>query len=329
LLILIYLYFDQSTNQPTYIHIYIGQKVAVKIQFPGAEKLMRNDLKNLRKLAEFLQKTDLKIDLLSAIIELQRQIGNEFDFLREARNMEAIHQGLKLRVPEVTVPQPIIATKRLLVMTFVEGNNLSKLAEFKDKAFHGNKMPRWIKEKFANNLLRTLAKAWGEQIFTLNMFNADPHPGNICISSKGRVGLLDFGQVKSLPLDLLLKFARMISAIHQDNKVDVVKAFQDLGIEMVNPNDTDMVHKIAVTMLDTRIVPGFSLDPFSNMEALKSNSVTRMPPDLYFLVRTVQMMRGIAYAFDLNFSLADHWVPLAQRVIDQDRVNKVQSTPLW
>lgn len=106
-------------------------------------------------------------------------------------------------------------------------------------------------------------------------------------------------------------------------------AFQDLGIKMVNPNDTDMVHKIAVTMLDTRVVPGFSLDPFSNLEALKSNSVTHMPPDLYFLVRTVQMMRGIAYAFDLNFSLADHWAPLAQRVIEKDRLNKTQGTPLW
>ena len=42
-----------------------------------------------------------------------------------------------------------------------------------------------------------------------------------------------------------------------------------------------------------------------------------MPSDFYFLVRTVQLMRGIAYAFDLDYSLAQSWGPYALRAIDR------------
>ena len=35
---------------------------------------------------------------------------------------------------------------------------IGKLAEFRDKAWEGNKIPLWIKHKFARNLLNTLAK---------------------------------------------------------------------------------------------------------------------------------------------------------------------------
>ena len=75
-----------------------GEKVAVKVQYPDAERLMIGDLKNLRALAEFLQRTEFKFDLLSSIKELQRQITNEFDFRLEARNMDYMRQGNLLMI---------------------------------------------------------------------------------------------------------------------------------------------------------------------------------------------------------------------------------------
>lgn len=56
--------------------------VAVKVQYPGALETMTLDLVNLRATSAFLQKTELKFDLLSAVEELQRQIHLEFDFMR-------------------------------------------------------------------------------------------------------------------------------------------------------------------------------------------------------------------------------------------------------
>lgn len=155
----------------------LGEKVAVKVQIPKAERLMNGDLKNLRRLAEYLQKTEFKFDLLSSIVELQKQIVNEFDFNLEARNMDIIRKSLQRSVSEVIVPRSILSTKRLLVMTFIEGQNLGRIREFRDKSFYGNNMPKILKQRYAVKILDVLAKAWGEQIFNLNMFNADPHPG--------------------------------------------------------------------------------------------------------------------------------------------------------
>lgn len=56
--------------------------MAVKVQYPDASEIMKQDLNNLRKWGAFLSKTELKFDLVSAVNELQNQIELEFDFIR-------------------------------------------------------------------------------------------------------------------------------------------------------------------------------------------------------------------------------------------------------
>ena len=288
-----------------------GEKVAVKVQYPNAERLMIGDLKNLRALAEFLQKTEFKFDLLSSIKELQKQIVNEFDFRLEAKNMDYMHNSLKKTVPEVSIPRSIYSTKRALVMSFVEGINLCKLSEFKNSS---KNIPTLVKLKIGRNLLNVLAKAWGEMIFELNFFNADPHPGNVCLG-KDKIGLLDWGQMKRLPDTTVYKFARMVEAINSNNSTDIRKNFFALGIKVSDPENLEFVERIAITMLDTKIVPGFIIDPFSKNNSLGKNTVASMPSDFYFVVRTVQLIRGIAHAFGLDYSLANTWGPYARKAI--------------
>ncbi|KDD73908.1 hypothetical protein H632_c1741p1, partial [Helicosporidium sp. ATCC 50920] len=64
--------------------------VAVKIQYPDAQALMTQDLRNLRALASFLQRMELAFDLVSAVDELASQLSLEFDFAREASVMDAV-----------------------------------------------------------------------------------------------------------------------------------------------------------------------------------------------------------------------------------------------
>jgi predicted unusual protein kinase regulating ubiquinone biosynthesis (AarF/ABC1/UbiB family) len=248
-------------------------------------------------------------------LQLQKQISNEFNFINEAKNMEIARKGLERSVPEVIIPRPIFSTRRALVMTFIEGDNICKLAEFRNRKCHTLMTP-WLQKKFGTKLLSTLAKAWGEQIFELRVFNADPHPGNICIDKRTRaVGLLDWGQVKTVSDKLAVDFSRLITAMNSREQKRIVDAFVNLGVETSNPEDYDSVEGIAVTMLDTRNVPGFVIDPFNPMNALKKNSVKKMPSDLYFVVRTVQLLRGIAFAFGLDYSLAKAWAPYAERTL--------------
>ena len=109
-----------------------GDHVAVKLQYPRAEKKMKEDLKNIRALAEILQRTDLKFDVLSAIKELQSQIRYEFDFKREAKSMDLCGSKLRnLGLKDLVLPKSVTATDRVLVMSYVPGINLSRLKEMK------------------------------------------------------------------------------------------------------------------------------------------------------------------------------------------------------
>lgn len=70
--------------------------VAVKVQYPNAYPTMALDLGNVKTAAAFLQKTELKFDLTSAVKELAKQIKLEFDFTREAKIMDEISNQLQV-----------------------------------------------------------------------------------------------------------------------------------------------------------------------------------------------------------------------------------------
>ncbi|CAI5522413.1 unnamed protein product [Closterium sp. Naga37s-1] len=95
-----------------------GKEVAIKVQHAGAEPLMLTDLANLKAFAAFLQSTELNLDIMGALNELEKQIRYEFDFRREAAAMDTIRASLAGLV-----------TKRLLVMDLINGSPIVKMEE--------------------------------------------------------------------------------------------------------------------------------------------------------------------------------------------------------
>jgi hypothetical protein len=114
---------------------------------------------------------------------------------------------------------------------------------------------------------------------------------------------------------LLRDYSLMIEAINSNNPDKIIHAFFNLGIKVSNPNDREVLPKLAVTMLDTKIVPGYVIDPFDSNNALKTNAVTNMPSDLYFLIRTIQIFRGICAGFEIDYSLANAWSKHAKNIL--------------
>lgn len=161
------------------------------------------------------------------------------------------------------------------------------------------------------------------------------HPGNVLITnSNADIALLDFGQTKRLDTTPRLKFARLIAAIaHRDAK-SVGLRMKELGIGVVPvTKDTKRggsdqrkgrqltgAEKLGYTMFDTAEVAGVSHNPFADDSALKSATVESFPPDLFFLLRTIQIFKGICSATgNTDFSLAKEWEPLARRALRRSR----------
>ena len=45
------------------------------MQHPGVEELMMTDIRNLKAFAAFVHRFDVKFDILSALCELEEQVG--------------------------------------------------------------------------------------------------------------------------------------------------------------------------------------------------------------------------------------------------------------
>jgi aarF domain-containing kinase len=80
---------------------------------------MMVDIRNLQIFALYMQKTDIKFDLFSMTKEIEKQIGYEFDFKREANAMEKIRRFLydNNRKSPVLVPRvfPNLVTRYLFL----------------------------------------------------------------------------------------------------------------------------------------------------------------------------------------------------------------------
>ncbi|XP_057817179.1 uncharacterized protein LOC131030391 isoform X3 [Cryptomeria japonica] len=300
-----------------------GEKsdVAVKVQHPGVQELMMTDIQNLKSFAAYLQKTELKFDLVSVVQEIEKQVGYEFDFLREAKSMEMIGKFLETYnkgKPPVIVPRPIssMVTRRVLVMEFIEGTPIMRLGdEMSKKGISPNsKMAMVVKR----SILKDLTTAYGQMILKSGFFHADPHPGNILINKETKVALLDYGQVKELPDDLRIQFARLIVALVSGDSLKVGKSFEDLGIRS-STKATDnpvAITKLARMMFDTKLPPGVkAANPFAEDSSLKEVSVQSFPEELFFVLRTVQLLRGISAGMGINYSCAEAWKQMAEETI--------------
>jgi hypothetical protein len=72
---------------------------------------------------------------------------------------------------------------------------------------------------------------------------------------------------------------------------------------------------MAYGMFDTR----GKVDPFDKNSPIKQCAITRFPPDLFFVLRVVQLLRGMANGMGIDdFSSAAQWAPLARRAVRRE-----------
>jgi len=156
------------------------------------------------------------------------------------------------------------------------------------------------------------------------------HPGNILVmNSRMDIGILDFGQTKRFSEESRLGFARLVDAMARRKSSEIGMALENLGIKVEHVPMTKKLKsknrksrlltpefKLAYTMFDTAVLDGVSDNPFSDESALRSGSVSSFPKDLFFLLRTMQILRGICkVTSNSDYSVISSWASLAKAEI--------------
>jgi predicted unusual protein kinase regulating ubiquinone biosynthesis (AarF/ABC1/UbiB family) len=165
-----------------------GEKVAVKIQYPGIVRAIENDFKLLRSITLPGRVTGhLPRDILD---EVQRGFSEETDYLKEASNLQSFRKALA-RFSYLSIPRVHynLTTDKVLTMSFIEGESAGDFLKHKPS------------QKMLDLIGSRLFELYHYQIQRLGVLHADHQPGNYLFQSDGQVGLVDFGCVKRLSID--------------------------------------------------------------------------------------------------------------------------------
>ena len=184
-----------------------GRRLAVKVQFPGVRESIDSDIDNLAFLSRSLGMLPKGVDPQPMFDEARQQLHQEADYAAEAASLTA-YRALLGDDPDFFVPRvhAELSTTRILAMDFADGVTIDALAQ--------SSYRRAERDRAAALLCRLSL----QELFEFGLVQTDPNFGNFLYdSASGRVGLLDFGATKQVPVGLVDSYRLLAQAALADD----------------------------------------------------------------------------------------------------------------
>jgi predicted unusual protein kinase regulating ubiquinone biosynthesis (AarF/ABC1/UbiB family) len=266
-----------------------GRAVAVKVQYPDIEDIVRTDLANMRRACRVYELVDPQpLELLPLLAELTLHLSLELDFEREADSADRVR---RLFADDDLVVVPAVhrewSTKRVLVMELVDG---IKITEREALEAAGLDPPA---------VMQDLMQVYVRMILAAGFFQADPHPGNLFVRPNRQIVLMDFGLAKELPEGFGLGLFELMFSMMTLNEAAMIRAFQELGFQTRTGDPATFV-RIARRMMARSETGRFEGEFTEQMtdelfEAIREDPVVRVPSDFVLVGRAFSLLSGIAH----------------------------------
>ena len=164
-----------------------GRSVVVKVQRPNIRQQIAEDFDVLAQIASFMDEhTELgrRHRFVTVLEEFRLTIQQELNYEREAHNLTTFGENLKeFKLIQIPQPVPDYFTRSVLTMERIEGRKITALGPLDRLDLQGAP------------LAEELFKSYLKQVLVDGLFHADPHPGNVFITTDGRIALIDLGMV--------------------------------------------------------------------------------------------------------------------------------------
>ena len=198
-----------------------GERVVVKVQRPGAEEDILQDLGLLEQFADKAAGRPVFtqiVDLPAIIGHLSSSLRRELDFRHEVANIERMASVLapfdRLGVPEVHAE---LTTARLLVMQEIQGIPVQDAPGGEARRAAGCQ----------------LLEAYYQQVLADGFFHADPHPGNM-MWWNDKVYLLDLGMVGEVDEELRRSLLLLLLAFWREDTPFLAELMLSLSPERID-----------------------------------------------------------------------------------------------
>lgn len=274
-----------------------GRRVAVKVQYPGIDRLVRGDLENLRVLSRTLEWLDGRFDARALVDELGEHVPRELDFLSEAANAERMASLLGDRA-DVRVPRIVRehTTRRVLVMEFLDGIKITDANALRENGVDPHRV------------VSTLVEVYLAQILHHGFFHADPHPGNLWVDPSGPgLILLDFGLVQELPPGFRIDLASLVLAAGSGDVGAAAEALERLGVRTRDGSREGLTRLAgwALPLLRHPRRHPWTLEEITALGEriagrLREDPIVRLPHHVVLLARCVGLLSGVSRALGIR-----------------------------
>jgi predicted unusual protein kinase regulating ubiquinone biosynthesis (AarF/ABC1/UbiB family) len=193
-----------------------GTRLACKLQYPDMESAVEADLAQLKLIFRVYERYDRAISTPQIHAEIAARLREELDYAREAKHMRLYAAMLKDE-KGVHVPRVIdrLCTRRLIVMTWLEGTPLLKIGE----------LPPAKRNRVAMNLFR----AWYVPFYYFGTIHGDPHLGNYTVRPDQSVNLMDFGCIRVFKPSFVKGVIDLYEALRDGDEAKAVAAYESWG----------------------------------------------------------------------------------------------------
>jgi ubiquinone biosynthesis protein len=283
------------------------REVAVKIQKPGLEEIIKTDLNLMRFLAKRIDKYIYKartLNLPDIEKEFERSLNKEIDYNQELSNMRRFRENFKddygIYIPKA---YPEYSTTKLITMEFIHGAKVSEVIE----------NPEGYNTKLIAN---RGVKSYFQQILLDGFFHADPHPANIyvlnnnivCFLDEGMMGWMDATFRENLAELFLFFIAKDVdNMINQLRYMDILN--EDTDLKALKYDLNDMLAKYYGAEL--KQMKG-GMDNLIN--TMTDYNVT-LPREFVLMARGIGMIEETGLALDPDFNVVKVLSPLAERML--------------
>ncbi|NVD08426.1 AarF/ABC1/UbiB kinase family protein [Vibrio sp. JPW-9-11-11] len=220
-----------------------GEKLAVKVQYPGIRQSIDSDVDNVGTLLKIVGLIPESVDYKGLLEEAKKQLHDEADYQREAQFMQRYRTALQ-NSPHFVVPKLFShsSSQSVLAMSFIDGQSIESIE---------NANPQ-TRDFVMHALLELLFK----ELFEFKMVQTDPNFANyLYLEESQQIGLLDFGATRDYSERFSSGYKKaFISVIHNDEQ-GLNEALEQIGFfsQSILPEQRqavlDLVHLACEPML--------------------------------------------------------------------------------
>lgn len=304
-----------------------GEDVAVKVQYPDIEQIVRVDLRALKRIFWVLKRFLPDWGFDTTYREIREMVLAELDYRREAESLSKVASRFAGRKDVLfpAVMQPY-CTGRVLVTGWMQG---SKVADI--RALDALGVDRKV-------VARLFVEAYCQQIFEDGFYHADPHPGNLLVQrladGSPAIIFLDFGATAHVSEGMRKGMINFLQGAMTRDSARVVMAMKEMGFisRKANPEVFDRVVEYFHDKLRAEVmVDGFSLkdirfDAEQKLESLLDlrdmnvsladlRDAFHVPKDWVLLERALLLLLGVCTTLDPEMNPAQVIKPYLERFL--------------